>query len=142
MISLVASSIRSTSIPDEKLHIVAFQLFERIKMFALFTKHHGFKEEEEWRIAYMKDRDSEGKLKLMFDYSIGPRGIEPKLKFKVSRIDGVFSGSSLTELIDRIILGPNTSSPLAKSTIERMFDKLGCSELKNKICTSTIPFRA
>lgn len=51
LISLIASSIRSTSIPDEKLHIVAFQLFERIKMFALFTKHHGFKEEEEWRIA-------------------------------------------------------------------------------------------
>jgi hypothetical protein len=39
-------------IPNQKLHLAAYSLFERIKLFALFTKHHGFKEEREWRVVY------------------------------------------------------------------------------------------
>jgi hypothetical protein len=31
-------------------------------MFALFTKHHGFKEEKEWRIVYHPDNDREKKI--------------------------------------------------------------------------------
>lgn len=139
---LFVSIIKDGDIPDDKLYLAAFELFERIKIFSLFTKHHGFNEEKEWRLVYLTDRDTSGKLKSMFDYHIGTRGIEPKLKFIVGPIDGVFSSPSLTNLIDRIILGPSTSSPLAKATIERMFDKLGRPELKSRICTSTIPFRA
>ena len=142
LISLFVSIIKGGDIPDDKLYLAAFELFERIKLFSLYTKHHGFIEEKEWRLVYLTDRDTSGKLKSMFDYDIGPRGIEPKLKFKVAPIDGVFSSLSLTGLIERIILGPSISSPLAKASIERMFDKMEKPELKRKIFTSTIPFRA
>ena len=142
LISLFVSIIKDMNIPDDKLYLAAFELFERIKIFSLFTKHHGFNEEKEWRLAYLTDRDKDEKLKSMYGYRIGLRGIEPKLKFKVEPIDGVFSSSSLVSLIDRIILGPSVSSPLARATVERMFDTLGMPELKSRICTSTIPFRA
>ena len=40
-----------------RLYIPAHYFFERLKLFALFTKHPGFKEEREWRVAYLPDRD-------------------------------------------------------------------------------------
>jgi hypothetical protein len=48
-----------------------------------------------------------------------------------------------TPPIDRVILGPSfLSSPLARGTILRMLDVVGKSELKDRIKSSTIPFRA
>jgi hypothetical protein len=49
---------------------------------------------------------------------------------------------ALTKIIDRIILGPTTSSPIANATVSRMFDILNQSGLKPKLRGSTIPFRA
>jgi hypothetical protein len=63
-----AEILAKASIPDDKLHLPAYSLFERIKVFALFTKHHGFKEEREWRVVYLPDRDVNKKLERMFHY--------------------------------------------------------------------------
>nr|VFJ45626.1 MAG: Protein of unknown function (DUF2971) [Candidatus Kentron sp. FM]VFJ65105.1 MAG: Protein of unknown function (DUF2971) [Candidatus Kentron sp. FM]VFK11972.1 MAG: Protein of unknown function (DUF2971) [Candidatus Kentron sp. FM] len=131
-----------TEIPDDKLYLPAYRLFERIKVFALFSKHHGFKEEREWRVVYMREQDRDKKLDSMFDYTIGSRGIEPKLKFKVAPIASVTSDDlSLEKIIERIILGPSLSSPMAKTAVLRMLDRLGKSELKEKVHASMIPFR-
>jgi hypothetical protein len=98
------------NIPDEKLHLAAYALFERIKIFALFTKHRGFIEEDEWRIVYLPDRDQEKRIQSMFHYWIGSRGVEPKLKFKVQPIAGLTADDlSLEKITDRIILGPSTT---------------------------------
>jgi hypothetical protein len=135
--------LAAANIPDDKLHVAAYALFERIKLFALFTKHRGFIEEDEWRIVYLPDRDREKKLEHMFNYSIGARGVEPKLRFKVSPIVGVTQDDlSLTKIIDRIILGPSVSSPIARATVSRMLGLLGHPELKSKLHASSIPFRA
>ena len=135
--------ISLSNIPDDKIYLAAYYLFERIKLFALFTKHRGFKEEDEWRIVYIPERDAEEKLKPMFQYFIGPRGVEPKLKFKVLPVKGLTTDDlSLTKIIERIIIGPSISSPMTKATIERMLDILKHSDLKSKLQGSTIPFRA
>lgn len=42
------------------------------------------KEENGWRIAYVRTRDTQGRLEQMFGYSIGPRGVEPRLRFDVA----------------------------------------------------------
>ena len=89
LLSTFAKILASSDIPFEKLHLAAYLLFERIKLFALFTKHLGFKEEAEWRVVYLPERDSEKKLQSMFHYSIGSRGVEPRLKFKVLPIKGL-----------------------------------------------------
>ncbi|OKO69371.1 DUF2971 domain-containing protein [Bradyrhizobium sp. AS23.2] len=135
--------LAGANIPDEKLYLAAHTLFERIKMFALFSKHRGFIEEQEWRVVYLPDRDKEQKLHSMFHYWIGPRGVEPKLRFKVQPIPKFTADDlSLNKITDRIILGPSISSPLARVSMDRMLNILNQPELKSKLRISTIPFRA
>jgi hypothetical protein len=138
-----AEILSTSAVPDGQLFLGAQSLFERIKLFALFTKHRGFMEEREWRVVYLPDRDTQKRLEPMFNYLISSRGIEPKLRFKVLPVPGVTSDDlSLNSLIDRIILGPSISSPLARSSVLRMFDLLKQSNLAPKLWASTIPFRA
>jgi len=137
-----ANLLTNLNPPDDQLFIPASFIFERIKLFALFTKHRGFIEEREWRIVFLKDRDKKKLLEPMFDYAIGPRGMEPKLKFKVQPIEGLTTDDlSLSKIIKQIILGPMMSSPLAKSTVLRMLEKLKKPELRDRVTSSTIPFR-
>lgn len=145
MLSKFAPILRDTEIPDDKLYLAAHALFERIKVFALFSKHRGFAEEREWRIVYVRDRDQDNKLAPMFHYWIGPRGVEPKLRLKVEPIEGVTADDlSLEKIVERIVLGPSLSSPLARTAVLRMLDRLNkpyLKDLKEKVYASTIPFR-
>lgn len=137
-----ANILARAQIADERLDSAAAELFERIKMFALFTKHHGFKEENEWRVAYVRTRDTQGRLEQMFSYSIGPRGVEPRLRFDVAPREGADSANlSFEGIVDRIILGPSASSPLAKAAVLRMLEQSCKSALRERIYVSSIPFR-
>lgn len=138
-----AEILAASQIRDDKLFLAAYAIFERIKLFALFTKHPGFAEEREWRIVYLKERDDVGRLHSMLGYSIGKDGIEPKLKFKIGPIDGV-TGQDLTPdiLIDRIIVGPSGSSALEVHATRRMLESLGKSEMVDRLVKSSTPFRA
>ena len=49
---------------------------------------------------------------------------------------------TLAEIVDRIILGPSLSSPLARNTILKMLESLGRADLKDPVVSSTIPLRA
>jgi hypothetical protein len=136
-----ARILGGSEIPNELLYVAANNLFERIKQFALYSKHHGFKEENEWRVVYFPDRDPEQKLKPMFGYWISGQGLEPKLKFKVEPMAGmVGKGLSLDTIIDQIILGPSSSSPLALNALKRMV-QANRPALTRKVWPSTIPFR-
>lgn len=78
----------------------------------------------------------------MFDYHLGPRGIEPKLKFKVRPIAGSTPANfSLEQLIDRIILGPSAASLLARDAVCRMLEKIGKPQLADRVVMSGIPYR-
>jgi hypothetical protein len=135
-------ALKSASVPDEKLHIPIWHLFERMKIFSIFTKHTGFAEEREWRAVYMRERDTNRKLDEMLHYAIGRSGVEPKLKFKVKAIDGITTeGFYLEKIVSQIILGPTVSSPLAMSAVKRMLEKLGKYEIAKKLTSSTTPFR-
>jgi hypothetical protein len=107
------------------------------------TGHRGFSEEKEWRVVYMRSRDAGKIFDRMFSYAVGPRGVEPKLKFKLEAIAGLTETDlSLSKITDRIILGSSLSSPLALATVGKMLDSLGLTELKPRLIASTIPFRA
>ena len=95
-----------------------------------------------WR-GYMPDRDQGKRLAEMFHYAISSRGVQPKLRYKVLPIEGVTAPDlSLEKIIDRIILGPTISTPLATASVRRMFDVLDHPNLKPKLRPSTIPFRS
>lgn len=137
-----AHLLAENNVPDDKLFLAAYALFERIKMFAICTKHHGFSEEKEWRVVYLRDRDHNKKFEHMLHYAIGKRGIEPKLKYKVQPIEGLTQADiSLEKIIHQIVLGPAVSSPLAINAVRRMLEKVGKHKLSERLVASTTPLR-
>lgn len=128
-------------VPKDKLHIAVDVLFDRLKVFSLFIKHHGFQEEREWRVAYLRDRDSEKILEGMIDYAIGRNGPEPKLKLKIRPLPTITSDFSLEKIISGILLGPASSSPLTVMSVKRMLERIGKTALAKRVTASTIPFR-
>jgi hypothetical protein len=129
--------------PDEKLYIAAHMLFERFRLFALFTKHSGFAEEEEWRLVYLRDRDTGNLLAPMLHYSIGSRGVEPKLRLPVKPLEGVIpEGVTLQNITERIVLGPTISTPLTRAAVVRMLERVGAPYLKESLRLSGIPYRS
>ena len=134
--------LKNTAIPDDKLYFPVGYLFERMKIFSIFTKHAGFSEEREWRAVYIRERDTNRKLDEMLHYAIGRSGVEPKLKFKVKPIDGITADDfSLEKIVSKIILGPEVSSHLAVSAVKRMLEKLKKPEIAKKLVASSTPFR-
>ena len=100
-----AEILGQSNIPDDKLYLSSYLFFERLKLFAVFTKHRGFSEESEWRVVYMRDRDRDKMLDRMFGYRIGPHGVEPKLKLKIEHIPGLTGDDvSLSKIVERVIL--------------------------------------
>lgn len=137
-----AALLSETPIAMDKLYLPAYALFERFKTFALFTKHHGFQEEQEWRIVYQIERDRDYLFDEMLHYTVGHHGIEPKLKFKIEPIEGLTSEYLLLEtVVKEIILGPTISSPMAIKSVNRMLEKVGKHVLAGRVFASTIPFR-
>ena len=138
----LANIVKSHELNDEGLHNAAYYLFERIKIFALFTKHCGFQEEKEWRVVYLHERNKESEIEKMLGYTKTNRGLEPKLKFKFKSLPSISTSEfSISSLTHKIILGPAFSSHMAKSTFEKMLMLIKKPELICKVCISDIPFR-
>jgi hypothetical protein len=137
-----ASLLTVAKLFDDKLYLAAHALFERIKLFSIFTKDYGFREEKEWRVVYVRQKDEGHKMDHMLHYSIGQRGIEPKFKFVVAPIEGLTPAEfSMETLVEQIILGPSVSTPLAVSSVRRMLEMTNKKALMNKVIASTTPFR-
>lgn len=137
-----AALLVKMKLADDYIYLAAAAIFERIKQFAIFTKHHGFSEEKECRVVYFKERDMDSKLSSMLSYAIGRNGVEPKLKLRLQSVDGhIQNDISLVNIIHQIILGPGISKPLAKASFERMLEMINKEELKSKVVASSIPFR-
>jgi len=142
VVSQFASILAGGGVPTGDLHMAAWILFEKLKLDSLFIKHHGFKEEKEWRLVYLGERDEEGHLTSMLSYSVGKRGIEPRLKLKIQPIAGVTAPDlSLAKLLDRILLGPSVSHTLAFKSIAKMLVHEGKPDFVEKLRASTIPLR-
>jgi hypothetical protein len=126
---------------DEILNSVAWNWIERLKVFSLFTKHKGFREEKEWRFVYLNDRDTKSLYSSMFGYHISNRGVEPKLRLRLDQVPSADAALTIESLIDRVILGPTTSSVLSKRSLARMLELKGKTGLIGKVHASSIPYR-
>jgi hypothetical protein len=134
---------RSTNMESDQLWIAAYYFFQALLVFALVTKHLGFKEEHEWRVVYVPQNDPHKLLKSSMGYAIGDHGVEPKLKFKLaSPIPGFLPGAlSLDNLVHSIILGPTVSSDLSVLATKRMLERIGKQYLLERVTASRIPLR-
>jgi hypothetical protein len=133
--------LKNASVPNDYLWVAAWVILERLKIFSIFTKHSGFREEREWRFVYLRQRDRSNTFLPMLGYAIGKRGLEPKLKLTVAPFAGLAADLSLEKLINRIILGPSTSNVFSMQTVIRMLEVLGRNSLTGRISTSSTPFR-
>lgn len=142
-ISALSDALRQHSpLDDAQLAQIAHAWIERLKEFAIFTKHSGFREEKEWRIVYFSERDKERVLAPMFNYAITARGVEPKLKLKVAPLAGVIDEqTTLTHIVDRVILGPSISTVLASNSVRRMLELSPNAALASRVRESSIPYR-
>lgn len=133
--------IAKGNIPIDLLYIPAYYLFSIILIFALSSKHVGFQEEHEWRLIYMPDRDEKDLLTDKFHYTVGARGVEPKLILKIAPLDGAIPSFTFSDILHSILLEPSISSPLAGASVVRMLEKLDKGYLTQKVRSSTIPLR-
>ena len=134
--------LKEGAIPTDDLHLAAWTLFERLKLNALFTKHRGFQEEKEWRLVYLKERDTENVLHSMVGYHVGSRGVEPKLKFSIKPIENVtVPDLSLDKLVARVLLGPTISTSLSRASFTRMLELEGKASFVDRLGASSIPLR-
>ncbi|VVE56523.1 hypothetical protein PCA20602_05106 [Pandoraea capi] len=139
----LAQSIERENFATKHLYAAAYTFLERLKIFSLFTKHKGFEEEREWRVAYMRDRDGANAFDPLLSYVIGSQGLQPKLKFKVAPLPGATGDDlHLSKLVDRIILGPTVSSDMSRMVIRRMLEHCGKPELTERVVASTTPYRS
>lgn len=127
--------------PVSGMKAAAALLFERIKLFALFTKHRGFHEEREWRIVYLRELDGQQMLTQQLHYAIGNRGIEPRLRFTTDVIGGVEAGPRLKDMVQRIILGPVLATPLALRSVVRMLE-IYQPAWADRVARSSTPYRS
>lgn len=142
LVSDWAAILARSHIPDSELHFAALAAIYAITAFALAWKHDGFREEKEWRVVYMPQFDPGSHMRQCLSYHFGPRGVEPKFKWELQPIPGIASNElNLDTLLDRIILGPSTSSALAVNSISRMLDAEHRSGWKSLLRPSTIPLR-
>ncbi|MBE7369612.1 DUF2971 domain-containing protein [Ramlibacter pallidus] len=128
--------------PVASMKDAAAALFERIKLFALFTKHRGFHEEREWRIVYLRELDRDGLFTQQLHYAIGGRGIEPRLRFTTGAFAAEAARKPLLEsMVQRIILGPVLATPLALRSVQRMLE-LYQPAWADRVARSSTPYRA
>jgi hypothetical protein len=136
-----ANALQRAGGPVGSMTSAAAALFERIKLFALFTKHRGFHEEREWRVVYLREHDRQGVLTQQLHYAIGGRGIEPRLRFTTDTIAGEDAPSALDRMVRRIILGPVLATPLALRSVVRMLE-LYQPGWADRVARSSTPYRS
>jgi hypothetical protein len=116
-------------VQDDQLWLIAYHIFNCVKVFALTSKHNGFEEENEWRLIYLSERDTQRVLQPRISYFIGPRGPEPKLKSPIAPValppdnpaaDAPNQQLGFSDILDRIVLGPALSNPLTKIAVQRL----------------------
>jgi hypothetical protein len=141
---------QALNLPDDQLHLAAYAAFIFIRLVALTTKHCGFLEEREVRVISVPEQDPNGYLAPCLDYHVGPRGVEPKLKYKFGvtypPTRGALSAEQLqagplVNLLEFILLGPTGSSILSQRSFIRMLEKNNLHAFADRVYPSSIPLR-
>ena len=142
-LSKFSELLQKYDIPNDQLWRAVSELFERLKMFSIFTKHQGFAEEKEWRIVYLRERDVDDVFSNMLNYAVGQKGVELKFKLKIAPIEGFTDDDlSLEKIVHEIILGPAISTSLAYRSMCRMLEVKNKQGLIDRVRVSTTPYRS
>ena len=115
-------------------------LYQTITLAMLCVKHPAFVEEREWRI-FHSEQEPSTILRREIECI---RGVaQPVIKLPLDdNPDGSKSGRAISDILDRVIVGP-TDFPLATaSAFVDLLEKLGVSDAGNKVIISGVPLRS
>lgn len=137
-----AAALKNLPLDATDFPYVARVFFERVRQFALYTKHVGFSEEKEWRAVYIADRDTQGWFRQFIEVRHDDRGgLAPKFKFRFLTEGPDDPPVYITDMIHKIILGPGMSSDLNSTAAKRLL-LATAPRLTAPIVASTTPYRA
>ena len=117
-------------------------ILDKFFMTALSLKHKGFEEEREWRVLYNKSLYGNCLSEIIeenIEVINGVPRIVKKLNF--SKIKYRNRKFNIDELIDRIIIGPNSNAEQLKEIFVRTLKENGVANADKKVVCSEIPLR-
>lgn len=116
------------------------QLFHLFKNGILCLKHPGFKEEREWRVIYTPGLETSDHIESHIEV-IGNIPQEVcKIPLKDYR-EPEMTGTTIPELIDKIIIGPSDNQMILIKAFKRLLSNAGCDQVDAKVKFSGIPLR-
>lgn len=138
----VAASISSDLqfIRSQPSWLIAWYFGSLLRKIATASKHHGFREEEEWRVMHTDSVDPVDGLR---QEVATIRGI-PQLVTKLSlKPDGPFASQGLTipNLLHKVIIGPTNYPFVVADAVQKAMQDAGVSDAQSKIQISQIPLR-
>ncbi len=138
----LADRIKSESLFMKKIgkeQLIAY-LFEFFKTCACCLKHPGFSEEREWRFIYNPQLKKSTYVPVAVESINGiPQEIH-KIPLKNIPEHG-FTGATIPEFIDRIIIGPNDHQTVLKNTFINLLEAAGVQNPAQKVHCTNIPLR-
>lgn len=135
--SVIANLSFLQTIPRDILISVLKNL---LRLAVLAIKHPGFEEEREWRLIYTEGINISVVIERELEVIAGCPQFVCKLPLKNNARFGI-TGSDLSQLIDRIIIGPADHSALMRQAFICQLEELGVLEAAAKVSVSEIPLR-
>ncbi len=125
------------SCAPEQIHNSAFML---LLWSALATKHPGFAEEKEWRVAAVPSMWKSKILRRSIEVIGGVA--QPVLKLPLQNFpEHQITGLAISEMLERVIIGPCDNPRILCQAFAEMLDTAGVKEPLKKITISGIPLR-
>jgi len=115
-------------------------VFHTLRFAALCTKHPGFREEREWRVVASPALESSD---LVHEHVEVVRGVpQTLLKIRLEdHPDKGLIGLDLTELLDRIIVGPTEFPYVVSRALCKLLSEASIPDPEPKVVVSAIPLR-
>lgn len=106
----------------------------------LSTKHPGFAEEKEWRVIYSPTMLKTDRIPFDIETVGGVPQRVHKLRMMNYPDDG-FTGATLPELLEEIIIGPTQSTWTIYDALVAKLEEAGVKDAESKVRVSDIPLR-
>lgn len=119
---------------------VKYHISQMLQSFTFCLKHHGFKEEREWRIVY---RPNERVSKWVVPKLESIKGIPQKIyQLPLTNVSDKGSKSAgMNDLINSVIIGPTEHKVAIKQAFKEALEYVGVENAHEKIIFSDIPIR-
>ena len=138
----IAGALESNSdfLREQGRQIIINWVFNAFRFAILCTKNPGFQEEKEWRVVYSPTFEKSDRL--VKDIQVIGGTPQPIYKIPLQNVpEEGYVGAEISELVDRIIIGPTQYPTAAREAFEHLLSEAGVDDPASRIFVSDIPLR-